>query len=385
MSKSRGNIVRSETILEVLGADALRYFLFREIPFGQDGSFSFDALVQRYNSDLANGLGNLASRTMSMIHRYFEGAVPEPSLVYAGAGEDAACFDPKTAHAAIAGFAQKFDEFNFNGALVDLWSFMATVDDYITKNAPWKLASSEDPEAKDKLRTVLYNCAEALRIITVLAHPIIPDSTKKIFTQLGLGDVAKAELNSLGWGQLPAGTRLGPVEAVFPRADKSAIERMQKMEEERKAPAAPVAESAAPAAAPVATPAPAAAAPAVEGAAPADGPMPLAPQITLDDFVKVDLRVATVLTAEKVEKADKLLRLTVDLGFEQRQIVAGIAKAYAPESLVGRKVVIVANLAPRKLRGIESNGMIVAASFGEHGTPALASFLEEVPNGSRLK
>ncbi|MDR3764216.1 MAG: methionine--tRNA ligase [Acidobacteriota bacterium] len=374
MSKSRGNIVRSETILDVLGADALRYFLFREIPFGQDGSFSFDALVQRYNSDLANGLGNLASRTLSMIHRYFEGAVPEAAAKFAGAGEDTACFDPKTAEAAIAGFSQKFDEFNFNGALVDLWSFMATVDDYITKNTPWKLASSAEPEAQEKLRTVLYNCAEALRIITVLAHPVIPDSTKKIYTQLGLGDMAKADLNSLAWGQFQTGTRLGTVEAVFPRADKSAIERMQQMEEERKIAAAPAAEPSAPNTAPV-----------VEGAAPADGHMPLAPQITIDDFVKIDLRVATVLTAEKVEKADKLIRLTVDLGFEQRQIVAGIAKAYAPETLVGRKVVIVANLAPRKLRGIESNGMIVAASFGEHGTPALASFLEEVPNGSRLK
>jgi methionyl-tRNA synthetase len=394
MSKSRGNIVRSETILEVLGADALRYFLFREIVFGQDGSFSFDALVQRFNSDLANGLGNLASRTLSMIQRYFAGEVPYPSATIAHTAAEA--YITKLAEETIVEYKRLFEAFQFSRALEALWSLLSAVDKYIVETQPWAVAEKEDRDSRSRLATILYTSAEALRIIAVLAHPIIPDSTARIFTQLGLGDIAKTNLNALRWGQLNVGTRLGKIEAVFPRADKSAIERMQKMEEDRKSAAdsangtTAVAEAPVSAAA-IATPsatvsaAPNSAAPSGPNAA--DGPAsPAAPAyITIDDFAKVELRVGTVLTAEKVQKADKLLRLTVDIGTEVRQIVAGIAKAYAPETLVGRKVVIVANLAPRKLRGIESQGMIVAASFGEEGQPALASFLEEVPNGARLK
>jgi methionyl-tRNA synthetase len=385
MSKSRGNIVRSETILDVLGQDALRYFLFREIVFGSDGSFSFDALVQRFNSDLANGLGNLASRTLSMIHRYFEGVVPAPPTP--GDSEAAIAHQAETT---IAEYSRLFDQFQFSRALEVLWSLLSSVDKYIAEQKPWAA-----PVAGPAQAATLYTAAEALRIIALLAHPVIPESTAKIFHQLGLGDVAKAPLANLCWGQLAPGTKLRQVEAVFPRADKSAIERMQLMEEDRKSAAAPDTSAAAvtathatspvtaPAAAPTTTTAPTdltatAATPVPEG------PAPIAPEIVIDDFVKIDLRVGTVLTAEKVEKADKLLRLTVDIGIEVRQIVAGIAKAYDPATLVGRKVVIVANLAPRKLRGIESQGMIVAASF-DNGTPALASFLESVPNGARLK
>jgi methionyl-tRNA synthetase len=377
MSKSRGNIVRSETILEVLGADALRYFLFREIVFGQDGSFSFDALVQRFNSDLANGLGNLASRTLSMIGRYFQGEVPYPSatIAFTAAEADIA----KLAGETIAEYNRLFEAFQFSRALECLWSLLSAVDKYIVETQPWAVAEKEnDRDARARLATILYTSAEALRIITVLAHPIIPESTAKIFTQLGLSNIAKTDLNALRWGQLNVGTRLGRIEPVFPRADKSAIERMQQMEEERKNSAGTA--TAGTNGATAATGATATAT--VEAPAP---PAPADAHITIDDFLKVELRVGTVLTAEKVEKADKLLRLTVDIGTEVRQIVAGIAKAYAPETLVGRKVVIVANLAPRKLRGIESQGMIVAASFGEEGQPALASFLEDVPNGARLR
>jgi methionyl-tRNA synthetase len=400
MSKSRGNIVRSETILEVLGADALRYFLFREIVFGQDGSFSFDALVQRFNSDLANGLGNLASRTLSMIQRYFDGEVPYPSATIAYTPAEAAI--AKLAEETIAQYNRLFDAYQFSRALEAVWFLLSAVDKYIVENQPWAIAEKEGDDARARLATILYTSAEALRIITALAHPIIPESTAKIFTQLGLSDIAKTDLNTLRWGQLNVGTRLARIEAVFPRADKSAIERMQQMEEERKS-AADAAAAATTVGAPhlapladVGTTAPATAAPAATATAPgattegvpaaaaANAAAPVAPEITIDDFVKIDMRVATVLTAEKVEKADKLLRLTVDLGFEVRQIVAGIAKVYAPEKLVGRKVVIVANLAPRKLRGIESKGMILAASL-EDGQPALASFLEDAPNGARLK
>ncbi len=386
MSKSRGNVVRSETILEVLGPDALRYFLFREVAFGQDGSFSFDALVQRFNSDLANGLGNLASRVLSMVQRYFDGEIPQP-------GGDDERTPAETAIASLAGetvaeYHRLFEAFQFSRALETLWSLLSAVDKYIVETQPWTLAG-KDEASRLRLGAILYTTAEALRIICALVHPIIPDSTAKVFTQLGVGNVAETDLSSLRWGQLKPGTRLGKIEAVFPRADKSAIERMQQMEEERKTEAAPAAETG-PAGAETTTAASAAAlsaqsAAAVVSASSAPAPAPLAPEISIDDFVKVDLRVGTVVTAEKVEKADKLLRLTVDIGSEVRQIVAGIAKAYAPEKLVGRKVVIVANLAPRKLRGIESRGMIVAASLGEDGQPALAGFLEEVPNGARLK
>ncbi len=229
MSKSRGNIVRAETIVEVLGTDALRYFLLREVVFGQDGSFSFDALVQRYNSDLANGLGNLASRTLTMITRYFKGEVPYPSQT-AQTSADAAIAE--TAKKTIAEFGQLFDQFQFSRALELAWGLVAAVDKYIVENEPWALDEKKDEESRARLATVLYTSAEALRIVTALAHPVMPDATAKIWAQLGLGDIAKCDLKQLQWGQLQLGTKLGEVKAVFPRADKSAVERMQQMEEQ---------------------------------------------------------------------------------------------------------------------------------------------------------
>ncbi|MGH9538362.1 MAG: methionine--tRNA ligase [Terriglobales bacterium] len=373
MSKSRGNIVRTETILDVLGTDALRYFLLREIVFGQDGSFSFDALVQRYNADLANGLGNLASRTLTMIARYFKSEVPYPSRTGLRAEENAIS---DAASQAIAEFNGLFEQRQFSRALEVAWSLVAAVDKYIVENQPWALGEKQDDESRSRLGTVLYTSAEALRIVTALAHPVIPDATAKIWAQLGLGDIRSFPLSDLKWGQLHLGTKLGEIHPVFPRADKSAIERMQQMEEQgRNASAAAVVEEK-PTTAPIA--APAIAAPVKPAAIVPDG------KIGIEDFAKVELRVGQVKVAEKVKGADKLLRLEVDLGTEVRQVVAGIAEAYAPETLIGRKVVIVVNLAPRKLRGLESNGMIVAAS-PEGGKPVLASFLEDVPVGTRLK
>jgi methionyl-tRNA synthetase len=366
MSKSRGNIVRTETILDVLGADALRYFLLREVVFGQDGSFSFDALVQRYNADLANGLGNLASRTLTMINRYFKGEVPYPSRTASKtAAEDAIA---EAARKTIREFGALFDQFQFSRALEGAWALIATVDKYIVENEPWALGEKQDEDSRSRLATVLYTAAEALRIATALAYPVMPDATAKIWLQLGLGDIKKLALGELAWGQLPLGTKLGDVQPVFPRADKTAIERMQKMEEEQKV--APAAEASPASAQPSPPPAP-----------------PLLPandKISIDDFAKIELRVGVVKVAERVPKADKLLRLEIDIGTEVRQVLAGIAEAYAPETLIGRKVVIVANLAPRKLRGLESNGMIVAASL-EGGKPVLAGFLEDVPVGAKLK
>ena len=403
MSKSRGNIVRSETILDTIGADALRYFLLREIVFGQDGSFSFDALVQRYNADLANDLGNLSSRTLSMITRYFEGEVPYPSpSEHTPADEVIAALARKT----IADFRAQFEQFQFSRALETAWSLVAAVNKYIVENEPWAVAEREDKDSRARLATILYSSAEALRVVTALAHPVIPEATARIWTQLGLGEINQLDLRALDWGQLPLGTKLGKVEGVFPRADKSMVERMQTMEQQRSTEAAHASEIKTAAesqpAGSVARPATQAvgtqpsesgaiisektttATPAQNGGA--ASPVTAAHnQITIDDFLKVELRVGEVKVAERVKGADKLLRLEVDIGSEVRQVVAGIAKAYDPEKLIGRKVVIVANLQPRKLRGLESNGMIVAASIGDDGQPVLAGFLEDVPAGAKLK
>ena len=218
MSKSRGNVVRTETILATLGADALRYFLMREVVFGQDGSFSFDALVQRYNADLANGYGNLTSRVLAMITQYFGGVVP--------AGDS----DPRivaAAEKAVQEFAQHFDALDFSRALESLWALVAAVDGYITEKAPWKLGAAEDAGRR---ASILYTCAEALRIITALVYPVLPDAGARIWAQLGLGDIAQADLKSVRWGQLAPGTKLGQSGPVFPRAEKDMVKRMQELE-----------------------------------------------------------------------------------------------------------------------------------------------------------
>jgi methionyl-tRNA synthetase len=453
MSKSRGNIVRAETVLEVLGADALRYFLLREIPFGQDGGFSFDALVQRYNGDLANGYGNLVSRVVNMVHKYFAGVVPEP-----GADTAAEIALRECAAKTVAAFGPAFDELNFAEALKTLWVLVAETDGYLTANAPWK-KPAERPEAEHALlqARVLFTAAEAIRIINALVYPVLPDSAAKVWRQLGQGEMAdaakKSFLRELAWGGLKAGTKFAEPAPLFPRAEKDAVERMQNIEDQNNSSAVKTTStsgtansgSAAKAAdvtsipqhAPAAPQAPAQSGPAKsvpaaktekKGAivseksgkqpflenAPVDSvgvdaaneahayetvaltssPIaaavqspapPQAPQkISIDDVIKVDLRVAQIVVAERIPKADKLLRLEVDLGYEKRQILAGIAQYYEPEKLIGRKIVIVANLAPRMMRGLESNGMLLAASLPD-GAPVLAGFLEEVPLGARLK
>src|SRR5439155_1470903 len=320
-----------------------------------------------YSASLANWLGNLTSRTLTMITRYFRGDVPSPSHTASHTRAEDTIAD--TARKVIAECGTLFDEYQVSRALETAWSLVAAVDKYIVENEPWALGEKRDEASLSRLATVLYTSAEALRIVTALAHPVIPEATAMIWAQLGLGDIRKFALSDLKWGQLHLATKLGEIQPVFPRADKSAIERMQQMEEQGRSASAVVAEvKTAPVAAPTSKPATTA----------PDG------KISIEDFAKVELRVGQVKVAEKVKGADKLLRLEVDLGTEIRQVVAGIAEAYAPETLIGRKVVIVANLAPRKLRGLESNGMIVAAS-AEGGKPVLCSFLEDVPVGTRLK
>ncbi len=449
MSKSRGNIVRAETVQEILGADALRYFLLREIPFGQDGNFSFDALVQRYNGDLANGYGNLVSRVVNMVHKYFGGAVPEP-----GAETPAEASLRASAEKTIAAFGALFDDLNFSEALKSLWLLVAETDGYLTANAPWKKpAERSDADHAALQARVLATAAEAIRVITALAYPILPDAAAKVWHQIGQGELAQAAkqsfLTNLAWGGLRPGTKFAEPAPLFPRAEKDAVERMQNLEDQNNRSAIesasqgqspePNPATASPSVAPTtstnkgdadkltpttavhpdaAKPAPAAkvhavppeqasarlstapvAAPASEPAVqphpetahPAGSPAADAVQnaaspqaISIDDFAKVDLRVAQVLVAERVPKADKLLRLEVDLGYEKRQILAGIAQHYEPEKLIGRRIVIVANLAPRRMRGLESNGMLLAASL-PGGAPVLAGFLEDVPLGARLK
>jgi methionyl-tRNA synthetase len=368
MSKSRGNVIRPLPIVKVLGIEPLRYYLLREIVFGQDGSFSYDALINRYNSDLANGLGNLASRTLTMIDRYFGGEIPKPSPAQGTGGDIPIPSD--FASEVMAKVPQLYDRLAFSLALEAIWEQVAAIDKFLTVEKPWTLA--EKPEDKERLAKVLYTAAEALRIVTALAHPVLPQSTQKIWQQLGQTEpLGNLQLDLLAWGQLKPGTKIGKPEGIFPRVEKSeAIERIEAMEQDQNKPAEAAVTT--PETAPTA--AGAAAAPAVEGAT----------KIAIEDFAKVEMRVGQVKTAERVPKADKLLQLQVDIGDEVRQIVAGLALAYKPEDLVGRKVVVVTNLQPRKLRGVESNGMIVAASLPD-GSPVLAGFLEDVPVGARLK
>jgi methionyl-tRNA synthetase len=459
MSKSRGNIVRTETILDAFGdevyakqfpdstnserdlfaSDVLRYFLLREIPFGQDGSFSFDALVQRYNSDLANGYGNLVSRTLTLVQSNFQNQIPPATDEYLiqvkrlGIDEPSDAFKQGTAeivnliNATREACGQLIEKCSFTYALSNPISHIAAIDQYISNQAPWKLAKQPDETSRAKLAEVLYTATESIRIITAQLYPILPYATAKVWTQLGLGDIELAakngELKNLQWGGLEPGTKLGPLSPIFPRAPKELIQIMTDMEnpatppvpskfvDEKTthtapAPSDPTHPGAPPRTSSIVTENPGAT---VGGShaitterpdtpshteAPASGPfaasaaasnIPDTPQIAIDDFVKIDLRVAQIVVAERIPKADKLLRLEVDLGSEKRQILSGIAEWYTPEELIGKKIVVIANLAPRKMRGLESHGMLLAASHGENGKPILATFGEDIELGSRLK
>jgi methionyl-tRNA synthetase len=367
MSKSKGNVVLPRPIANMLGMDALRYFLLREVVFGQDGNFSYDALVTRYNSDLANGLGNLASRTAAMIEKNFSGRIPK-----SGKLEPQDETLARVTQSAIGDVLDYFEKMNFARALESLWAIIAAADKYLTNEKPWSLGDSE-PDTQRKA-TILATTAELLRVVTVLAHPVLPDSTAKIWTLLGQpGSVSAVELDGVRWGQLTTGVPLGKPQTLFPRVEKSeAIERIESMANEELNPTV------------LPTPAPAATPSATAGAAASTAPA-TNEKIGIEDFAKVEMRVGQIKTAERIVGADKLLKLTVDIGTEIRQICAGIAQFYEPDSLIGRKVAVVTNLAPRKLRGVESNGMIIAASVGPEGRPVLAAFPEDVEVGARLK
>ncbi|HMD40716.1 MAG TPA: methionine--tRNA ligase subunit beta, partial [Candidatus Acidoferrum sp.] len=338
--------------------------------FGQDGNFSYDALVQRYNSDLANGLGNLASRTAAMIEKNCGGKIPHVGEL---APQDRAL--AKQAQETVGEVLRQYETLGFSKALEEIWSMIAATDKYLTTEQPWALTNSEADQ--ERRATILRVTAEVLRVVTVLTHPVLPESTTKVWALLGQHDqIGSVVLESLSFGDLKPGVQIGKSQTLFPRVEKAeAIERMEAMEKEaQNAPS------------PVTTPAPAAAAPVAAGTASAATAPAADAKIGIEDFAKVEMRVGQIKTAERIVGADKLLKLTVDIGTEIRQICAGIAQFYEPEKLIGRKVAVVVNLAPRKLRGVESNGMIVAASVGPEGRPVLAGFPDEdVEVGARLK
>ncbi|QJW45865.1 methionine--tRNA ligase [bacterium BFN5] len=349
MSKSKGNVIDPIQLIEEFGSDTIRYFLLREITLGMDGNFSREALISRINADLANDLGNLLHRTLNMIGRFNNGVIEQPGDVEPVDHELI-----KLAQDTSAEYERLMEAMDINAAIKQLWALISRTNKYIDETAPWALA--KDPAKKSRLNTVMYNLAETLRIICILLSPFMPNTAPKIWQQLGIeSDFSAVTLNDAqGWGRLAAGTKVAKPEPIFPRIeDKPVVEENKPaVKAETKQPQQAVEVTAA------------------------------TPEITIDDFAKMDLRVAKVLAAEKVKGADKLLTLTVDLGTEQRTIVSGIAKHYTPEELVGKNVVMIVNLKPAKIRGIESRGMVLAASSDDKLTVVTAP---DMPAGSRVK
>jgi methionyl-tRNA synthetase len=375
MGKTLGNVIEVDVLHRFFQVDAIRYFLAREMVFGQDGRFGYANLIERANADLASGLGNLASRTLSMISKYRDGRIPDGKIAEenyiharrAGVDPDGQELASVLEHARDE-FLRRFDNFEFSQGLEGLWTVIARVDKMISDAKPWQLVKEEDQS--ETLNAVLYRASETLRWLAVMLSPIMPASTARIYSQLGLvGSPTSVDPTNLKWGELRAGTTIGEIEGIFPRIDKNRVMSEIKSSEQLSGGSGHNLQDNEPSKALV-----------QEAEPPADH------YISIDDFLKVELRVGEIKVAERVPNADKLLRFEIDLGEEKpRQILAGLAEYYEPERLIGRKVVVVANLKPRKMRGLESQGMICAASLGEEDTPAIATFLEEVKVGARLR
>ena len=346
MSKSKGNVVDPVILCERYGVDAIRYFLLREIPFGSDGTFTNEALIGRINSDLANDLGNLLSRTGAMAQKYFGGTLPverEPELL----DEDLEAL----ASGLKAKVEDAMDRYQFSSALTEIWKLVSRTNKYIDETAPWALG--KDPKKKARLATVLYHLAESLRIISILIAPFMPETTPKIQAQIGAQGDAVTWDSAGQWGLLPSNATLQKGEILFPRIDVE--KEIAALNELLPAKAAPK---------------------------PAQ-PKEEIPQIMIDDFQKIELRVAKVKACEPVKRAKKLLKLTLDDGEGERIVVSGIALCYKPEDLIGRNVVVIANLAPTVLCGVESNGMILAADTPDGGVKVM--FADDLPVGGRLR
>jgi methionyl-tRNA synthetase len=372
MSKSLGNVARYQDYQQVFGLDGLRYFALREMPLGQDANFSDEAILTRFNADLANDLGNLVSRATTMVHRYRDGVIPEAPPERAQQLDR----DLEAAVAtAIDAVKANFNAYQVSLALQDTWTLVRHVNKYIVEREPWKLA--KDVTNTDVLNQTLYRGADALRVIAALVDPVMPDAASRIRRMLG---VASESWTTLRTGSLAPGTKLGDVEPLFPRIEKNLEELRTMSTGNESAPTPPAPSAAAPKAAPAAH---AAAAPAAQAPTPAAAPSSDG-HIAIDDFMKVELRVAKVLEAEAVPKSKKLIKLKVDAGTDQRTILAGIAEAYKPEELVGRTIVIVANLKPRPMMGMESQGMVLAAST-ETGPPSLVAVDPSLPAGARVR
>ena len=373
MSKSKGNVVRPHDYIEHFGLDAFRYFVFREMMFGQDASFTDDAILTRYNADLANDLGNLASRVVTLLHRTCGGRVPTPDarLLEREAEQKVV----GAAAALIGQVKMAVTSFQFSVALRDIWDLVGATNRYIVAREPWRLAKDEDRRAE--LETSLYVPADALRVIAELLRPFMPTTAERLLAMLGQV-AAPASWLTLETGTLIPGSTLGDTVPLFPRMELTVEALRQMADETSNTPEQPAGLVAAEPGA-----GESAAAPAVAAQA-AAAPAPAAELISYDDFMKIDLRVAKVLEAERVPKSKKLMKLLVDTGVDQRTIVAGIAEAYEAEALVGRTITIVFNLKPAKLMGIESNGMVLAGS-AEGGKPFLVGFDEPLPPGSRVR
>lgn len=392
MGKTLGNAIQLKVLHEHFTNDMIRYFLLREVAFGQDGEATYEGLIDRVNSDLADGLGNLASRTLTMVRNYFEGQPPRPPAD----GLEAASDVRETIEQAKAKFDLEFNALNFSRALEAAWAGLARVDKFITDSQPWKLA--KDPASRPQLESVLATAYEGLRHMVLLVAPVLPDATRQIWKQMGLvGEPLQINPVQAKWGERLDISKIDQISPAFPKLAKEKIMAdidKQDAQSNQQASPQPATEATS-----AEQPAKQAQLPDLvahattkteEVASPIGATQAVAPPtsetIGIEDFAKVELRVATVLEAERVPKADRLLRLIVDVGEDKpRQILAGIAEHYGPEDVLGRKIIVVANLAPRKLRGLESNGMLLAASAGEEGRPVLATFTEDVPNGTRLK